>query len=112
MKKIEAIVEQYEFEKLRERLAKAGFARIRASEVKEYGTTQGLMITYRGTTQTMKYLPKIKIELICTEPAAEIAMAIIAEQTKSSRIEDGDVFVSAFNEDIRLRREEFVEVAL
>ncbi len=111
MKKIEAIVEPYEFEDLREMLAKAGFARIRASEVKEYGTTQGLMITYRGATQTLKFMPKTKIELICTEPAAEIAMAIISQRTKTSRIEEGKIFVSDDSDSVRARIEEVSEVA-
>jgi len=106
MKKIEAIVEPYEFEELREKLVKAGFGRIRASEVKEYGTTQGLMITYRGAAQTMQFQPKTKIELICTEPAADIAMAIISQRTKTSRIEEGKIFVSDDSDGMRLRMEE------
>jgi Nitrogen regulatory protein PII len=112
MKKIEAIVEPDEFEELREQLMRAGLVGIRTSEIREYGTTAGPTITYRGATQTMKFLPKIKIELICTGTAVEIATAIISEQIRSARIREGKGFVSTDFEDVRMRTDEVSEVAL
>ncbi len=102
MKKIEAIVEPHEFEVLREMLTKAGIGKFRTSEVSEYGASTERKITYRGITQTMKYLPKTKIELTCTDLAAEIAIAMLSEQVKTARIEEGSIFISHVDEVMRV----------
>jgi len=84
MKKIEAIVEPRDFEELRERLVRAGLVGIRATEILEYVASAGPVIAYRGVTQRMNFIPKIKVELICSEAASDTAAAIISEHVRTS----------------------------
>jgi len=84
VKKIEAIVEPKYFDELRERLVRAGLAGIRATEIMEYVTAGGPVVVYRGVTQSMNLIPKIKVELVCTDAASETAAAIISEHVSPS----------------------------
>jgi len=95
MKKIEAIIEPRDFEERRERLVRAGLVGVRATEILEYVTSGGPVVVYRGVSQRMNFIPKIKVELICSEAASETAAAIISEHMSPS--ETGKEKISVYS---------------
>ncbi|MDE3058267.1 MAG: P-II family nitrogen regulator [Bacteroidota bacterium] len=112
MKKIEAIIRPHKLEDVREALQEAGFRGLTVSEVKGYGRQKGHSEIYRGSEYTINFLPKIKIELVCSDDKAEQAIAVVLRLAKTGEVGDGKIFVSSVDEAIRVRTEEVGDDAL
>ena len=82
MKKIEAIIRPSKLEDLHGELQEAGFAGITVTEVRGYGRQKGHKEIYRGSEYNLEFVPKIKIELICSDESVEKAIEIIIEKSK------------------------------
>ncbi|MDH7605949.1 MAG: P-II family nitrogen regulator, partial [Melioribacter sp.] len=73
MKKIEAIIRPHKLDEVQEALSEAGFAGLTVSEVRGYGRQKGHKEVYRGTEYNINFVPKVKIELICSDDKLEKA---------------------------------------
>jgi nitrogen regulatory protein P-II 1 len=106
MKKIEAIIKPFRIEEVKEALAKIGIEGMTVIEAKGCGRQKGHTEIYRGSEYTVDLLPKIKLEVIVSDPRAEeVAMTIVAS-AKTGKIGDGKVFISTIEDCIRIRTEE------
>ncbi|OGU37501.1 MAG: transcriptional regulator [Ignavibacteria bacterium GWB2_35_6b] len=112
MKKVEAIIRPHKLEELHTELQEAGFAGITVSEVRGYGRQKGHKEIYRGSEYNLEFVPKVKVELVCLDDAAEKAVSIIIETCKTGEIGDGKIFIYNIEEVIRIRTEESGEGAL
>jgi nitrogen regulatory protein P-II 1 len=112
MKKVEAIIRPSKLEILHEELQEAGFAGITVTEVRGYGRQKGHKEIYRGSEYNLEFVPKIKIELICSDESVEKAIEIIIEKCKTGKIGDGKIFIIPVEEAIRIRTEESGESAV
>ena len=112
MKKIEAIIKPFRIEEVKDALAKIGVEGMTVIEAKGCGRQKGHTEIYRGSEYTVDLLPKIKIEVIVSDPrASEVAEAIVAAP-RTGKIGDGKVFISNVEEAIRIRTEERGDKAL
>ncbi|MBU1096720.1 MAG: transcriptional regulator [Ignavibacteriae bacterium HGW-Ignavibacteriae-2] len=112
MKKIEAIIRPHKVEDLHTALQEAGFNGITVSEVRGYGRQKGHKEIYRGSEYNLEFVPKVKIELVCSDDAAENAIKIIIETSKTGQVGDGKIFVFSIEDAIRIRTEESGEQAI
>ena len=112
MKKIEAIIRPGKLEDLHSELQESGFAGITVTEVRGYGRQKGHKEIYRGSEYNLEFVPKIKIELICSDEVAEKAIGLIIDKAKTGNIGDGKIFVTPVEDAIRIRTEESGESAL
>ena len=112
MKKIEAIVRPGKLEDLHSELQEAGFAGITVTEVRGYGRQKGHKELYRGSEYNLEFVPKIKIELVCSDEVVEQAINIIVEKSKTGKIGDGKIFIIPVEDAIRIRTEESGDAAL
>ena len=112
MKKIEAIINPFNREEVKEALADLGIEGMTVSEVKGFGRQKGHTEIYRGSEYTVDFLPKIKIEVVVTDSLLEGALAAIVKTARTGKIGDGKVFVSAVEEAIRIRTDETGEKAI
>ncbi|MDD8017650.1 MAG: P-II family nitrogen regulator [Bacteroidota bacterium] len=112
MKKIEAIIRPHKLDEVREALQEAGFRGLTVVEVKGYGRQLGHSEIYRGSEYTINFLPKVKIEIVCSEKNAEKAVKLILSHSKTGEVGDGKIFISAIEEVIRVRTEETGEDAV
>ena len=106
MKKIEAIIRPHKLDEVREALQELGFRGLTVTEVKGYGRQMGHSEIYRGSEYTINFLPKVKIELVCSDNNVEKAIDIILKKAKTGEVGDGKIFVSSVQEVIRVRTEE------
>ncbi|MBE0540071.1 MAG: P-II family nitrogen regulator [Verrucomicrobia bacterium] len=106
MKKIEAIIKPFKLEEVKDALGEIGIEGMTVSEVKGFGRQKGHTEIYRGSEYTVDFLPKIKLELVVPDGAAEGAVAAISKSAKTGKIGDGKVFVSAIEQAIRIRTDE------
>ncbi len=103
MKKIEAIIKPFKLDEVKEALVAAEIEGMTVSEVKGYGRQQGHSELYRGMEYVVDFLPKIKIEIVVTEPFLDKAIEIITTKAKTGKIGDGKIFVSDIESTIRIR---------
>ena len=112
MKKIEAIIKPFKLEDVKEALSSLGVEGMTVSEVKGFGRQKGHTEIYRGSEYTVDFLPKIKIEVVLPDAAANGAVEAIVKAAKTGKIGDGKVFVSPIENAVRIRTEETGEQAV
>ena len=91
---------------MKDALAEVGIEGMTVTEVKGFGRQKGHTEIYRGSEYTVDFLPKIKLEVVVADEAAEGAVKAITTAAKTGKIGDGKVFVSSIDEAIRIRTDE------
>jgi nitrogen regulatory protein P-II 1 len=112
MKKIEAIIQPFKFDDVKEALTQAGVEGMTITEVKGFGRQKGHKEIYRGSEYTVDVLPKVKIEIVAGDDKVEAIVKTIMETAKTGKIGDGKVFVLPVSEAYRIRTEESNEAAV
>jgi nitrogen regulatory protein P-II 1 len=112
MKKIEAIIQPFKFDDVKEALTQAGVEGMTITEVKGFGRQKGHKEIYRGSEYTVDVLPKVKIEIVAGDDKTESIVKVIMETAKTGKIGDGKVFVLPVSEAYRIRTEESNEAAV
>lgn len=112
MKKIEAIIQPFKLEDVKEALKGIGVDGMTITEVRGHGRQKGHKEIYRGQEYTVDLLPKVKIEMVVTSARAEEAITALAEAARTGKIGDGKIFVSDIAEVIRIRNNDRGEAAL
>lgn len=103
IKKIEAIIKPFKLDEVKEALQEIGLQGITVTEVKGFGRQKGHTELYRGAEYVVDFLPKVKIELVCSEDLVERAVDIIMHTARTGRIGDGKIFVMPVENVIRIR---------
>jgi nitrogen regulatory protein P-II 1 len=112
MKKIEAIIQPFKFDDVKEALTQAGVEGMTITEVKGFGRQKGHKEIYRGSEYTVDVLPKVKIEVVASDDKAEAIVKAIMTSAKTGKIGDGKVFVLPVSEAYRIRTDESDEKAV
>lgn len=112
MQKIEAIIQPSRLEAVKEALIEIGVEGMTILEARGHGRQKGHTEFYRGREYTVDLLPKVKIELVVHDEAAEKVINAIVTTARTGHIGDGKIFVSRIDEAIRIRNDERGETAL
>jgi nitrogen regulatory protein PII len=73
------------------------------SEVKGFGRQKGHTELYRGAEYVVDFLPKIKIEIACSDDLVDKIVQAIVQAANTGRIGDGKIFVYPLQDVIRIR---------
>jgi len=103
MKKIEAIIKPFKLEAVKDALSELGIHGMTVTEVKGFGRQKGHTEIYRGSEYTVDFLPKMKIEMVLSDPQVEPAITAIINAAKTGKIGDGKVFVWTIENAYRIR---------
>ena len=71
MKKIEAIIQPFKLDDVKDALKEIGIDGMTATEVRGHGRQKGHKEVYRGREYQVDLLPKIKIEMVVPSPRME-----------------------------------------
>ncbi len=112
MKKIEAIVQPFKLEEVKEALKAIGIDGMTITEVRGHGRQKGHKEVYRGQEYNVDLLPKVKIELVVPSARAEEVIKTLSGAARTGNIGDGKIFVYDVAEAIRIRNEDRGESAL
>ena len=112
MKLISAIIKPFKLDEVREALSEIGVNGITITEVKGFGRQKGHTELYRGAEYVVDFLPKIKIEIACSDEMANSIIEVIIKAANTGKIGDGKIFVTPLEQVIRIRTGEFNESAL
>lgn len=103
MKKIEAIIKPFKLDEVKEALQDIGIQGITILEAKGFGRQKGHTELYRGAEYVVDFLPKVKVEVVVADEAADSVIEAIRKAAQTGRIGDGKIFVSHIEEVIRIR---------
>src|ERR1700754_1210154 len=112
MKKIEAIIQPFKLEEVKEALKAIGVDGLTITEVRGHGRQKGHTEVYRGQEYTVDLLPKVKVELVVASSRVDEVIELIRRAAASGKIGDGKVFVYPVEEAVRIRNGDRGEAAL
>src|SRR5579871_6687002 len=112
MKKIEAIIQPFKLEPVKEALKNIGIDGMTITEVRGHGRQKGHKEVYRGQEYNVDLLPKVKVELVVASSRAEEIIRTLTAAARTGKIGDGKVFVYEVAEAIRIRNDDRGESAL
>ena len=112
MKKLEAIIQPFKLDEVKEALKGIGIDGMTISEVRGHGRQKGHKEVYRGQEYNVDLLPKVKLEMVVTDDRSEEVIRTIVAAARTGKIGDGKIFVFNVGEAIRIRNDDRGETAL
>ena len=112
MKKVEAVVRHIKLEDVKNALTERGIHGMTVTEVRGFGRQKGHTEIYRGTEYAVDFVPKVKIEVVCSDSNLQSVIDMIVKTAQTGQIGDGKIFVSDLDNAIRIRTGEQGEDAL
>lgn len=112
MKKIEAIIQPFKMEAVKDALIAIGIQGMTISEVRGHGRQKGHQEVYRGMEYTVDLLPKMKVEVVISDDRLEDVIKSLTDTARSGKIGDGKIFVYDVADVVRIRNDDRGESAL
>ena len=103
MKMVTAIIKPFVLEDVKGALEQLGVLGMTVSEVQGYGRQKGHTEVYRGAEYSVDFVPKVRIEVVTDDTAAEKVVDAITETARTGKIGDGKVWVTPVETVVRVR---------
>ena len=103
MKLIKSIVRPNKVDEVKDALEKLGISGMTVTEVRGHGKQKGHTAIYRGKEYNVSLLPKMQVEVVVADSAADDAIKAIVQAARTGEIGDGRVFVLPVEESYRIR---------
>jgi nitrogen regulatory protein P-II 1 len=112
MKKIEAIIQPFKLDEVKEALRTIGIDGMTITDVRGHGRQKGHTEVYRGQEYNADLLPKVKLEMVVPEGRLEEVLRTLASAARTGKIGDGKIFVYDIAEAVRIRNDDRGDAAL
>ena len=103
MKKVEAIIRPFKLDEVKIALVNAGIVGMTVSEVRGFGRQKGQTERYRGSEYTVKFLQKLKVEIVVEDAQVDMVVDKIISAARTGEIGDGKIFISSVEQIVRIR---------
>ena len=103
MKLISCIIRPEKLDAVTVALNKIGVVGMTVTDVRGFGRQKGQKEHYRGEEYTIRFLPKVRLEIVVQEDEAGKAIRAISEAARTGNIGDGKIFVLPVDDAIRVR---------
>ncbi len=112
MKRIEAIIQPFKLDDVREGLKEVGVDGMTIYDVRGHGRQKGHKEIYRGQEYEVDLLPKVKVEVVVADDRLDATVKAITKSARTGKIGDGKVFIYAVEDAIRIRNSDTGDSAL
>ena len=112
MKKIEAIIQPFKLDEVKEAMKAIGIDGMTITDVRGHGRQKGHREVYRGQEYNVDLLPKVKFELVVPDARLDEVLTSLTAAARTGKIGDGKIFVFDVAEAIRIRNDDRGETAL
>lgn len=104
MKKIEAIIRPERLEAVKEALKTTpGYCGMSVTAIQGHGRQGGIVEQFRGREFKVEMLPKVKVEIVCSDEHLEGLVSTILSVAKTGEIGDGKIFIYEVLDVLRIR---------
>ena len=103
MKLITAVIKPFKLDDVKDALKAAGIAGMTVTEVRGFGRQGGHTETYRGAEYQIDFVPKMAIEVVVDDAAADGVVDTIIQAAATGKIGDGKVWVTDVSRLVRIR---------
>jgi nitrogen regulatory protein P-II 1 len=103
MKKIEAIIQPFKIDEVKQALVAIGIDGMTISEVRGHGRQKGHKEVYRGQEYNVDLLPKVKVEMVVPSERSEEIVQALSSAARTGKIGDGKIFIYDVAEAVRIR---------
>ena len=112
MKRIEAIIQPFKLDDVRDALKGIGVDGMTIYDVRGHGRQKGHKEVYRGQEYEVDLLPKVKLEIVVGDDRVEETVKAVVDAARTGKIGDGKVFVLPVEQAVRIRTDEKGDEAL
>ena len=112
MTKIEAIIQPFKIDEVKQALTGIGVDGMTITEVRGHGRQKGHKETYRGQEYVVDLLPKVKVEMVVSSGRSEEVIKALSDAARTGKIGDGKIFIYDVAEAVRIRNGDRGELAL
>ena len=103
MKKLEIIIKPEKLESLKNILDDCEASLLMITNTKGSGHPEGHTRMYRGTTYNVNLLPKVKVETVVADDAAEKIVDRVVKEISTGNYGDGKIFIYNIEDVVRIR---------
>jgi nitrogen regulatory protein PII len=103
MKKIEAIIQPFKLDAVKQALGELGVHGMTVWHVEGFGRQKGHTEVYRGAEYLVSFTPKTCVEVAVNDEVAAKVVEAIATAARTGNIGDGKIFVMPLEDAIRIR---------
>lgn len=112
MKKIEAVIQPFKLDAVKEALIAVGCEGMTVTEVRGHGRQKGHKEVYRGQEYSVDLLPKVKLEVVIAASRLEEVLKCLTDAARTGKIGDGKIFVFDVVDALRIRNGDRGDAAL
>ncbi len=112
MKKVEAIIQPFKLDEVKEALKAIGIDGLTITEVRGHGRQKGHKEVYRGMEYEVDLLPKVRLETVIPDSRLEEVTRSISAAARTGKLGDGKIFIYDVLDAIRIRNDDSGEAAL
>ena len=103
MKLVTAVIKPFRLEEVKAALDREGVVGLTVTEVSGYGRQRGHTEVYRGAEYVVDFVPKLRIEVVVEDSAADRVVDAVAAAARTGQIGDGKIWVAPVGEMVRIR---------
>ena len=100
---VTAIVKPFALGDVKAALEHLGVLGMTVSEVQGYGRQKGHTEVYRGAEYSVDFAPKVRVEVVVDEDAAEKVVDAVVQAARTGKIGDGKVWTTRVEQVVRVR---------
>ncbi len=112
MKLISCVIRPEKLDAVTVALNRVGVVGMTVTDVRGFGRQKGQKEHYRGEEYTIRFLPKVKLDIVVQEDEVSKATRAISEAARTGNIGDGKIFVVDVKDAVRIRTGEQGTTAL
>lgn len=103
MKLITCVIRPDKLDAVTTALDKQHIVGMTVTDVRGFGRQKGQVEHYRGGEYTIRFIPKVKLDVVVQDADTEPVMATIGRVARTGNIGDGKVFVFEVKDAMRIR---------
>ena len=100
---VTAYVKPHKLEEVKTALRQADVLGMTVSEVQGHGRQGGRTETFRGAEYTVEFVPKLRLEVLCTDDDVDTIVDVICGSARTGRIGDGKIWAAKLDKVLRIR---------
>src|SRR5574337_536980 len=103
MKLVTAIIKPSALSDVKAVLERGGVPGATISEVQGYGRQKGHTEAYSDIERSVDFVPKIRVEVVTDDAAADQVVDVIVQAARTGKIGDGKIWVTPLTAVVRIR---------